>query len=244
MTHAIHRQSVLLLFAAAALATSCDKAPKGDDVIITDQVLPKTGSGETFAVDTANSWIRFTGYGVGKNHPGTFKLTYGRVTASDETVTGGTFVMDITSMDMAQEGDMIDNKLKPHLLSGDFFDAETFGTSRFEITDIEPYKPKENEKKSLVEGANFNISGNLQIKNVTKNVTFPARVDLDGNTLKARANFDIDRRQWQMNYGNDKTLGDKFISETVNIELYLEARGEDQEIDFGRDEQAEAPAEE
>jgi hypothetical protein len=27
-----------------------------------------------------------------------------------------------------------------------------------------------------------------------------------------------------MNYGNDKTLGDKFISETVNIELDLEAK--------------------
>jgi hypothetical protein len=27
-----------------------------------------------------------------------------------------------------------------------------------------------------------------------------------------------------MNYGNDKTLGDKFISETVNIELDLQAK--------------------
>ena len=244
MTHAIHRQSALLLIAAAIFSVSCDRAPKGDDLIITDQVLPKTGRGETFSVDTANSWIRFTGYGVGKNHPGTFKLTYGRLTASDDGVTGGTFVMDITSLDMAQEGDMIDSKLKPHLLSGDFFDAETFGTSRFEITNIEPYKAKDDEKKSLVEGANFSISGNLQIKDVTKNVTFPARIDLDGNTLKTRANFDIDRRQWQMNYGNDKTLGDKFISETVNIELYLEARDEDQNIDFERDEQAEISGEE
>lgn len=133
--------------------------------------------------------------------------------------------MDIASLDLEQEGEMIDNKLKPHLLSGDFFDAEAFGTSRFEITGIEPYKPREGEK-SLVEGANFMISGNLQIRDVTKNITFPARIDLDGNTLEAKANFDIDRRQWQMNYGNDKTLGDKFISETVNIELSLEARKE------------------
>ena len=70
----------------------------------------------------------------------------------------------------------------------------------------------------------------LQIKNVTKNITFPVRVDLDGNRLEAKANFDIDRRQWQMNYGNDKTLGDKFISETVNIEMHLEAQREDQSL--------------
>ena len=68
------------------------------------------------------------------------------------------------------------------------------------------------------------IRGNLKLKDVTKNISFPARVDLDGNTLKAKSNFDIDRTQWQMNYGNDKTLGDKFISETVNIELDLKAK--------------------
>ena len=207
---------------AAVLIAACDTAPKGDQAIITDQVLPKAGQGETFVIDTTSSYVRFTGHGVGKNHPGMFKLNYGTVTATDDQVTGGTFIMDITSLDLEQEGEMIDNKLRPHLLSGDFFNAASFGTSQFEITKVEPYKPKDGEK-SLVEGANFSISGNLQIKDVTKNITFPARIDLDGGRLEADANFDIDRRQWQMNYGNDKTLGDKFISETVNIELHLEA---------------------
>lgn len=241
MRLSFHWRHHLLIFSAAIMAASCDKAPKGDNVVITEQVLPKTGSGETFVVDTANSYIRFTGYGVGKNHPGTFKVSYGEVSATEDKVTGGTFVMDITSLDLEQEGEMIENKLRPHLLSGDFFDAKTFGTSRFEITNVEPYKPKD-EEKSLVEGANFVISGNLQIKNVTKNITFPARIDLDGGRLAAKANFDIDRRQWQMNYGNDKTLGDKFISETVNIQLNLKALSEDQ--DFGSDDRAEAPTEE
>ena len=74
--------------------------------------------------------------GVGKNHPGTFALSYGKVTVTDNTITGGTFVIDVTSMDMEQEDEMIDNKLRPHLMSGDFFDAKTFDTSRFEITKV------------------------------------------------------------------------------------------------------------
>ena len=217
----------MLAFAGGLLAVSCDKAPKGDEAVITDQVLPKDGAGETFLVDTTNSWIRFTGHGVGKNHPGIFKLTYGKLMATDNKVTGGTFILDITSLDMEQEGEMIDNKLQPHLLSGDFFDAEKFGTSQFEITGVVPYEPKTGEK-SLVEGANFTISGNLQVKDVTKNISFPARIDLDGDRLEAKANFDIDRREWKMNYGNDKTLGDNFISETVNIELDLRALKENQ----------------
>jgi polyisoprenoid-binding protein YceI len=86
---------------------------------------------------------------------------------------------------------------------------------------VQPYQKNDGDT-SIVDGANFTVSGNLTLKDVTKNVSFPAKIDLDGNTLKAKANFDIDRRQWQMNYGNDKTLGDKFISEKVNIELDLQ----------------------
>lgn len=220
-------RSILLIAAATIVSLSCDKAPKGDEAVITEQVLPSPGAGEVFLVDTVNSIIRFTGHGVGKNHPGTFKLSYGRVMATDDKVTGGTFVIDVASMDMEQEEEMIDSKLRPHLLSGDFFNAETFGTSRFEITNVEPYEARPGEQ-SLVDGANFTISGNLQIKDVTKNITFPARVDRDGDRLEAQANFDIDRRQWEMNYGNDKTLGDNFISETVNIELRLQALRENQ----------------
>ena len=130
--------------------------------------------------------------------------------------------MNIKSMDLEQEGEMFDKKLRPHLMSGDFFDADKFSTATFEITKVEPYKPNDKDT-SLVEGANFNVSGNLKLKGTTKNITFPARIEQDDNTLKAKANFDIDRREWQMNYGNDKTLGDKFISETVNIELDLKA---------------------
>ena len=213
---------MVMVFAAAGLILSCEQAPKGDKAIIAEQARATEGVGESFLVDTVRSWIRFTGHGVGKNHPGIFKLRYGNVMAADNKITGGTFIMDITSLDLEQEGEMIDTKLRPHLLSGDFFDANRFGTSRFQITKIEPYAPRDGEK-SLVQGANFRVSGNLQIRDVTKNITFPARVDLDGERLGARANFDIDRREWQMNYGNDKTLGDKFISEKVNIELNLQA---------------------
>jgi polyisoprenoid-binding protein YceI len=87
---------------------------------------------------------------------------------------------------------------------------------------VRPYAP-DGKDTSIVDGANFVVSGNLTLKGVTKNVSFPAKIDLDNNTLKAKADFDIDRTQWQMNYGNDKTLGNKFISEKVNIELDLKA---------------------
>lgn len=213
----------MIVFAcASALFIACNNAPKGDKTQITTAQEEQESEGQPFSVDTANSSIRFTGNGVGKNHPGKFKLSSGTVSVNNNEITGGEFVINIKSMDLEQKEAMFQDKLRPHLLSGDFFDAEKFGTAKFVITKVTPYQAS-GADTSLTKGANFNISGNFTLKDVTKNITFPARVDLDGNTLKAEANFDIDRRQWQMNYGNDKTLGDKFISETVNIELDLRA---------------------
>jgi polyisoprenoid-binding protein YceI len=218
-------QVIIYSVAACIAIAACDNTPKGDNAVITEEQKASEVSGQTFMVDTANSIIRFTGNGVGKNHPGRFKLSSGTVAIKGSEITGGDFVINIKSLDLEQKGDMFQNKLQPHLLSGDFFDADKFQTAKFEITHVEPYKVDDKDT-SIVRGANFNISGNLTIKDVTKNITFPAHVDLDATTLKAKADFDIDRTQWKMNYGNDKTLGDKFISEKVNIELDLQAKAQ------------------
>lgn len=204
------------------LLQACSDAPQGDNATIMEKQEASQAKGQVFLVDTAASRIRFTGHGVGKNHPGIFHLSSGNVAVADNRVTGGDFVINIKSLELEQKGGMFDKKLHPHLMSGDFFDAEKFGTATFEITKVEPYAPKSSDT-SVVDGANYRIGGNFTLKDVTKNITFPARIDLDGNTLHAKGNFDIDRRQWNMNYGNDKTLGDKFISEKVNIELDLQA---------------------
>jgi polyisoprenoid-binding protein YceI len=209
--------------AMAFLISSCNQAPRGDEATITEKQEAVEATGTSYAVDTAESVVKFTGHGVGKNHPGNFKLASGHVHVKNNEVTGGDFVIDIKSLDMDQREQMFQEKLKPHLLSGDFLDVDKFGTAKFEITKIEPYKANQ-EDSSIVDGANFHISGNLTLKDVTKNITFPARIELNHNTLRGLANFDIDRRDWQINYGNDKTLGDKFISETVNIELDLKAK--------------------
>lgn len=109
------------------------------------------------------------------------------------------------------------------MLSPDFFDAEKFNTAKFVITKMEPYQPA-SQDTSVVAGANFKVSGNFTLKDVTKNVSFPAKIDMNGNTLTAKSNFNIDRTQWQMNYNSDKKLGDKFISEMVNVAFDLNAK--------------------
>src|SRR5687767_13531693 len=216
----LHHYMIPALFLCSLGA--CDQPPKGDDAVIIEQQKTMNATGQTFTADTSESKIRFTGYGVGKNHPGKFRLTSGTIAIDNGKVTGGEFIIDIRSMEMEEKADIFRDKLRPHLLSGDFFDAEKFGTAKFVITDVKPYH-QDSKDTSIVEGANFSISGNLTIKEETRNITFPARIELNGNELKGKADFDIDRTQWKINYGNDKTLGDKFISEKVNVELDLRA---------------------
>lgn len=214
--------SALALSLTAFTFASCDNAPKGDEAAVTEEQAATEATGQTFAVDTTGSYVKFTGNGVGKNHPGKFKVADGNLAVANNTITGGTFTIDVNSVDMEEEGEKIDGKLRPHLLSADFFDAEKYKTAKFEVTKVEPYTAEANNK-SVVAGANYTVSGNLTLKDVTKNVTFPAKIDVSENSVNAKANFDIDRTQWGIVYGNDKGLGDKAISETVNIEVDLKA---------------------
>jgi polyisoprenoid-binding protein YceI len=217
-------KSFASLIIGACILTACNTAPKGDNAAITDKQKTAHATGAEFTVDTADSRVTFTGHGVGKNHKGKFRVSSGTVAIENNQITGGKFTINMKSMDLEEKGGMYDEKLRPHLMSGDFFDVEKFQESKFEITDVRPYDAGDKKDTSIVDGANFVVSGNLTLKGTTKNVSFPAKIDLDDNTLTAKANFDIDRTQWQMNYGNDKTLGNKFISEKVNIELDLKAK--------------------
>ena len=88
-------------------------------------------------IDTAASSIGFTGWGVGKNHPGKFKLNSGSVTVKDGKITSGSFAINVNSISMEEEGEMFQTNLRGHLLSADFFDAAVHPEAKFEITGTE-----------------------------------------------------------------------------------------------------------
>ena len=221
-----HRFWILIyVFFTVLLITACAHLPKSDTAIITEPVASvATGKDLQFVVDTAATFIRFTGHGVGKNHPGRFKLTDGTIAVAKDVVAGGRFTINIASLQIEQPEKIYQTKLKSHLLSADFFDTAQWRTADFVLTEI---KPVSNSSHSVISGANYTASGNLTLKGKTRNVTFPAKISIADTVLTAVANFSIDRTQWGMFYGNDKSLGDRFISETVTIELHLEARRSD-----------------
>jgi polyisoprenoid-binding protein YceI len=203
--------------------SSCSNTPKGDEAEVTNEQKVDSTTGNDISINTETSQIVFIGNGVGKNHPGQFKLTSGNLMVDNGSITGGSFVIDIKSLALSQKEEMFQAKLLPHMLSADFFDAEKFPNAKFEITSVEAFTPTAKDS-SVIADANYKVSGNLTLKDVTKNISFPAKIETSNNTYSAIAKFNIDRTLWGLSYGNDKSLKDKFISETVNISLDIKSK--------------------
>ena len=222
-------KTTLKLVTASALLftflfiTSCSNTPKGDEAKVADEQGVDSAGGQSLTVDTIHSKVSFIGYGVGKNHPGYFSLLSGTARMADGKLTGGSFVININSLVLDQKEEMFQTKLLGHLLSPDFFEASKYPAAKFEVTSLESYMPNEKDT-SVVAGANYKVSGNLTLKDITKNITFPAKIETGENSFSALANFTIDRTLWGIKYGNDKSLKDKFISEVVTISLDIKSK--------------------
>lgn len=203
----------------AFVATSC--GGKKETVETGEQQQAAQAAGEKFKVVSEESTLEWYATKItGAGHNGTFQLQEGSFTVEEGLPKAGTFVADLNTIKVVDLTDAEMNaKLTGHLKSPDFFDVEQFPTATFEITGIE--KIGQDSAK---------VSGNLTIKGITKNITFPASVTREGDILKVKADFFIDRTEWDIKYNSGKffkNLGDKLIKDEVNFKLNITARKEE-----------------
>lgn len=209
-------KNVIILGAAVALfTTACNNGTTSEEAKTADKQEAAVATGATYSIDTTASKVEWTGTKPVGAHNGTFKIANGEFSVEGGNLTAGEFTIDINSMnnlDM-KAGDGKE-KLEGHLKSPDFFDTAKFPTAKFVITSVSP----------LTDSAGtHSISGNLTLKDSTKNVTFPAKITVSDARVTATADFSIDRTQWGLFYGNDKSLGDKFIRPEVGVKLDITA---------------------
>ena len=70
------------------------------------------------------------------------------------------------------------------------------------------------------------ITGNLLIKGISNEVTFPAEITMDGDTLTATAQLELDRTLWDIKFRSGKffsDLGDSLIHDTFTLDLSIKA---------------------
>jgi polyisoprenoid-binding protein YceI len=158
--------------------------------------------GTVLAIDPSNSKIEFVGAKVTRSHQGGFTDFAGKLELSEPLEDSRVEVTIQTASLYSDE-----EKLTKHLKSADFFDVEKIPTATFRSTEI---------TKS---GEGHTITGDLTLHGVTKRITFPASVTVGEGTVKATAEFSINRHDFGITYPG---MPDDLIRDLVVIKLTLD----------------------
>jgi polyisoprenoid-binding protein YceI len=208
-----------LIYSLALLSfmASCQSGPEGETSEAGEkQEAAVSTSGTTYRFDNNSSSLTFVGTKPVGTHTGLITLTDGNLQVENGNITAGKFNISLSSMQIKDADTNGAYKLVGHLLSPDFFDVAKYPNASFEITACEVLT---NDSTGT-----HKITGNLTLKDSTKNISFPAKVNITESDLFATADFIIDRTQWGLHYGNDKSLKDKFIYPEVKIMLNIDAK--------------------
>jgi polyisoprenoid-binding protein YceI len=210
-------------FLAILFLSACggDKTETVETDTVTTTEANATGEGEVYQIVKDQSSVKWYGEKVLGKHEGEIKLESGQLSVANNQVTGGTIVMDmktITNTDLTSKED--NDKLVGHLKSEDFFGVDKHPTATFEITSVSPIA------NAAPNEANYNVQGNLTIKEKTEQISFPATMSVEGNTVRAQATMTIDRSKFDVRYGSETffgELGDKAISDDFRISFDVTA---------------------
>ena len=223
-----------LLIAGSIVFFSCTNAPESDEAKTTEaKKVDNDKAGDVWKLNVSDSKIEWVGTKVSGYHVGTVPLKSGEINVKNDEVTGGKFILDLANMQVVgpKGSDTAKNKkLLGHLKSADFFDVEKNPEGTFELTDVRPYKgdpikdttdPRQEEiNKYKVTDPTHTVSGNLTLKGVTKNIEFPARITVSGNTAEAIAKFNIDRKDWGIVYPGSP---DDLIRDAIHLGISIKA---------------------
>lgn len=203
-------KNLLTLSAIAGLALS---------VVAISQ--PKKQTATTLKVNAQESTIKWTAKKVTGEHWGNVKFSEGTVTVDGKNLTGGTFTMDMTTIDVQDLQGEYNGKLLGHLKSDDFFAVEKHKTATLKIKSLAAIAGAKAGEKT------HNVTADLTIKGITHPVTFPAQIIVAKGNVTANAEFEVDRTLYDIKYGSGKFfegLGDKAIDDKFTIKVRVIAK--------------------
>ena len=188
--------------------TACENPATGKTEAEVSDVDPQSMeaevSGRELIISSDESTITWVGSKVTGSHDGGFKAFEGTITLGEGGPTESRVEVLIDATSIWADND----KLTGHLHSADFFDVETHPQARFTSTAI----------AETAEG--FEITGELELHGVTKQIRFPATITVEDDRVTAQAEFFIQRFDFDIVYPG-KT--DDLIRDEVVIKLDLEA---------------------
>lgn len=202
-TYQMKKVGLSILAAAAIIFASCGGNSTNTNVSASQEVAAHNG--DSYGVDLGTSKVSFKATHKGGFAPrwGTISLSSGEFSVADGNIVAGEFVIDMStiSVDTASvtEADKKASDLENHLKTPDFFNVEKYPSADFKITSVTDLDATAVE--GAVEGANKTVSGNLTLLDSTLNVSFPAKITIEGDNATVNGTFIVDRTAWGIKFG-------------------------------------------
>lgn len=164
---------------------------------------------QTVKLNVATSSINWYGYYLFYfgGHEGTVQFKDGEFKHVNGKLTGGSFVIDMTTISSTD----IENKkgrdgLDKHLKNQDFFETNKYPLAKVVITHVD-YETATRVK----------IYADMTIKGKTKPINFRAEIDIPNKKITTK--FKIDRTRWGVEFNHD--VKDNAISDAIGFEVTL-----------------------
>lgn len=169
-----------------------------------------TVSAQTKQVNASKSTVAWVGKKITGQHSGTVGLKSGALIFKNNKLTGGTFTVDMSKLEVTDipSGKGKEN-LEGHLKADDFFGTANYPTANLVFKTI---KRKSNNLYTVV--------ADLTVKNITNPVTF----DIATTNSSASTTLKIDRTAYGIKYNSGnffKDLGDKTINDIFDLQVSL-----------------------
>ncbi|MEL6562488.1 MAG: YceI family protein [Bacteroidota bacterium] len=175
-----------------------------------------SANAQSFKIDNSASNVTWIGKKVTGSHNGNIKIKSGSLDFKNSQLSGGTIVIDMTTINTLDLTGQYKGDLEGHLKSDDFFGVSKFPTAKIVITKVVPQGP-----------GKYKVTGDLTIKGTTKEIKFIANLDQSGNSLKGNADLTVDRSEYDIRYGSGSffdNLGDKTIYDDFELSVNLVAK--------------------
>ncbi|GAB5553219.1 MAG: YceI family protein [Saprospiraceae bacterium] len=175
---------------------------------------------KTYSVDASNSTVKWVAKKVTGQHDGIVTMKEGSLEYTDGMLSGGSFVVDMTSITVKDLKGNMAGKLEGHLKSADFFNIEEYPTATFNITKVVPRGVK----------GEYKVEGDLTVKGITETIKVPVikmNEGEDGISTSESITLVLDRTDFDVRYGSGTffgNLGDKTIFDDFELTIDVSAK--------------------
>ncbi|QDP84195.1 YceI family protein [Chryseobacterium sp. SNU WT5] len=165
-----------------------------------------------------SSSVQWWGYKLAKteasSHNGVVNLTAGNVVMKGNNIVGGTFALDMTSINATDLSGDSQAKLNNHLKNGDFFETDKFPNATYKITAV-----KKNNNKAFP----YLVNGTLTAKGITSPVSFPAKISLNNGVFNMISDkFSFDRQKFGIAYAS--AAKDVIVKDEIDMMINITAK--------------------